>query len=205
MTDQYVTRAALARWLTGIPLTKCRVTVKTKPRDVVLNDKRNGTPGQKPSHFIVHDDRDKNIAFLWIFTFKKTASQSFRYLSLSLQNGVLRNQGDTGTQALPTIKLCPITTQEALLMARPRYHVGQSQNLASSQQAYSSMSRREDPQKGLSNLKNTEIKLQSKNDSGNVKECKCKLHPNILLIEFKRALEGYKHPLLVYFWASSWV
>lgn len=63
MTDQYVTRAALARWLTGKPLTKCRVTVKTEPRDVVLNDKRNGTRGQKPGQCILHGGRHKMNAF----------------------------------------------------------------------------------------------------------------------------------------------
>lgn len=51
MTDE----SALARRLTGSPLTKCRVTVKTEPRDVVLTDKRSGTFGQKPSHVVLHD------------------------------------------------------------------------------------------------------------------------------------------------------
>lgn len=63
MTDQYVTRAALARWLTGKPLTKCRVTVKTEPPDVVLNDKRNGTRGQKPGQCILHGGRHRMNAF----------------------------------------------------------------------------------------------------------------------------------------------
>lgn len=152
MTDQYVPRAALARWLTGIPLTKCRVTVKREPRDVVLNDKRHGTFGQTPSHFILHDAWDKIKAFLWIFTFKKTASRSFRYLLLSLQNGVLRNHGDTGTRVLPTIKLRPITTQKcylwpALVTQLANHSV--SITLRVHTQVYSSLSRCEDLQEGF--------------------------------------------------------
>lgn len=38
-----------------MPLTKCRVTAEREARDVVLKDKRNGTFGQKPSHFFLHD------------------------------------------------------------------------------------------------------------------------------------------------------
>lgn len=169
MTDQYVPRAALARWLTGIPLTKCRVTVKREPRDVVLNDKRNGTFGQKPSHFILHDTWDKIEAFLWIFTFKKTASRSFRYLSLSLQNGVLRNQGDTGTRALPTIKPCPITTQKgylwpALITQLANHSV--SRTLRARTQVYSSLSRCEDLQEGFQIPKGLKfVKLQDREEN----------------------------------------
>lgn len=96
------------------------------------------------------------MRFLWIFTFKKTASRSFRYLSLSLQNGVLRNRGDTGTRALPTLEPRPITAQEAPLMARPLYPADQSerrQNLACAHQVYSSLSQCDDLQEGFSNLK----------------------------------------------------
>lgn len=53
-----------------------------------------------------------------VVTFRKTASRSFRYLSLSLQNGVLRNQGDTGVRGLPTIKPAPITVQVVSLITR---------------------------------------------------------------------------------------
>lgn len=60
--------AALARWLTGIPLTKCRVTVKREPRDVVLNDKWSRTSGQKPGYCILHGARDEIDAFLWVIT-----------------------------------------------------------------------------------------------------------------------------------------
>lgn len=152
MTDQYVPRASLARWLAGIPLTKCRVTVKREPRDVVLNDKRNGTFGQKPRHFILHDAWDKIEALLWIFTFKKTASRSFRYLSLSLQNGVLRNQGDTGTRALPTIKPRPIKIRKCYLwpalVTRLTNH-SVSRTLRAHTQVYSSLSRCKDLQEGF--------------------------------------------------------
>lgn len=55
---------------------------------------------QQSAHTMRHFRR-KNGPFEPVITFRKTASRSFRYLSLSLQNGVLRNQGDTGVRALP--------------------------------------------------------------------------------------------------------
>lgn len=65
--------------------------------------------------------RSNNSAFGGIITFRKTASRSFRYLSLSLQNGVLRSQGDTGVEALPTPKHDPIIAQMVFLVARLHY------------------------------------------------------------------------------------
>lgn len=71
--------------------------------------------------------RSKSSAFVVVITFRKTASRSFRYLPLSLQNGVLRNQRDSGVQALPTIKPDPITVQMVLLMTRLCYAAALSQ------------------------------------------------------------------------------
>lgn len=65
-------------------------------------------------HFRTNEQR------FWVnFYLRNSASRSFRYLSLSLQNGVLRNQGDTGVRALPTIKPDPTTVQMVLLGPRP--------------------------------------------------------------------------------------
>lgn len=63
----------------------------------------------------------KQQRLLGIITFRKTASRSFRYLSLSLQNGVLRSQGDTGAVALPTLRHDPIIAQRVFLVARLYY------------------------------------------------------------------------------------
>lgn len=95
-------------------------------RHVKYHRKRVVPTDQQSLHIIRHF-RTKSSAFVWIITFRKTASRSFRYLSLSLQNGVLRNQGDTGVRALPTIKPGPITVQMVLLMTRLLYPAALSQ------------------------------------------------------------------------------
>lgn len=95
-------------------------------RHVKYHRKRAVRTDQQSLHIIRHF-RTKSSTFVWIITFRKTASRSFRYLSLSLQNGVLRNQGDTGVRALPTIKPGPITVRMVLIMTRLLYPAALSQ------------------------------------------------------------------------------
>lgn len=58
-------------------------------------------------------------ASVWTVTFQKSASRFFRYVTLSLQNGVLRSLGDTGARAPPTIKHESITLRMVLLIPGP--------------------------------------------------------------------------------------
>lgn len=55
-----------------------------------------------------------------VFTFKKTACWSLGYLSLSLQNGVLRNQGDTGVGHGPLSSLSQSQRVRCTKCPRPR-------------------------------------------------------------------------------------
>lgn len=128
MTGGPVARTTTSKRLAKLPLAKCRVTVRKEHRDVMLNAEKR--PLVRAEHRSPHAKRGfkaKSGASVWIFTFKKTASRSFRYLSLSLQNGVLRNQGDTGERALPTLKAGPITVQIVLLTTRLFRPAGQSE------------------------------------------------------------------------------
>lgn len=98
------------------------------------------------SHFTRYHILGRETARLCgLLPLEKTASRSFRYLSLSLQNGVLRNQGDTGVRPLPTTVSDPITARMVQPMTRLRRPLVQSQRQRVVVRAHSTKCRGSEP------------------------------------------------------------
>lgn len=108
-------------------LANCRVTVQRTPwRHPKRRSNRSVWTQRGPTH-TAQPYCTRTSAFRWSITSTKTASRSFRYVTLSLQNGVLRNRGDTGVTSASHYQGAANHSANGELTTRPCPPLDQSQ------------------------------------------------------------------------------